>query len=134
MIDIEDELFRKVATAVRAEFSNVYITGDYAKAPPKFPFVSFVEVDNAPYRRSQTNVDMENHVSLLYEVDVYSNKATGKKSECKAIIKIIDNIMLSLGFDRPFLNPIPNQEDATIYRMKARYVAVVSKDEVIYRR
>ena len=90
MIDIEDELFRKVATAVRAEFSNVYITGDYAKAPPKFPFVSFVEVDNAPYRRSQTNVDMENHVSLLYEVDVYSNKATGKKSECKAIIKIID--------------------------------------------
>ena len=58
----------------------------------------------------------------------FPNKATGKKSECKAIIKIIDNIMLSLGFDRPFLNPIPNQEDATIYRMKARYVAVVSKE------
>lgn len=134
MIDIEDELFRKVAAAVRAAYPGVYISGDYAKAPPSFPCVCFAEVDNAPYRRTQTSVDMENHVTLLYEVDVYSNKTVGKKVECKGIIKVIDNIMLSLGFDRPFLNPIPNQEDATIYRMKARYVAVVSKDQIIYRR
>jgi len=30
--------------------------------------------------------------------------------------------------------PIPNIEDATIYRMVGRYTAVVSTDKVIYRR
>lgn len=32
------------------------------------------------------------------------------------------------------LEPIDNFNDTTIYRMVGRYVAVVSKEEVIYRR
>lgn len=134
MIDIENELFTKVATALRTQFSGIFVTGEYVKAPSSFPCVMFVEADNTPYRRTQTQDDMENHATLMYEVDAFSNKAKGKKTECKAIVKVIDEIMLHLGFDRTFLNPIPNLEDATIYRMKARYVAVVSKDQVIYRR
>ena len=134
MIDIENELFTKVATALRAQFSGIFVTGEYVKAPSSFPCVMFVEMDNTPYRRTQTQADMENHATVMYEVNVYSNKTKGKKTECKAIIKVIDDMMLSLGFDRPFLNPIPNLEDATIYRMTARYIAIVSKDKVVYRR
>lgn len=134
MIDIEDELFRILATKLRAAYPNIYITGDYAIVPPKFPCVSIVEMDNTPYRRTQTQDEMENHAMVMYEVDVFSNKTSGKKSECKAIIALIDEEMLRLGFDRTFLNPLPNQENTTVYRMKGRYVAVVSKDQVIYRR
>lgn len=134
MIDIENELFTKVATALRAQFSGIFVTGEYVKAPSSFPCVMFVEMDNTSYRRTQTQADMENHATVMYEVNVYSNKTKGKKTECKAIMKVIDDMMLSLGFDRPFLNPIPNLEDATIYRMTARYIAIVSKDQVIYRR
>ena len=134
MIDIENELFTKVATALRAQFSGIFVTGEYVKAPSSFPRVMFMEMDNTPYRRTQTQADMANHATVMYEVNVYSNKTKGKKTECKAIIKVIDDMMLSLGFDRPFLNPIPNLEDATIYRMTARYIAIVSKDQVIYRR
>lgn len=134
MIDIENELFRILATKLRARYSNIFITGDYAIVPPRFPCVSIVEMDNTPYRRTQTQNDMENHVTVMYEVDVFSNKTSGKKSECKAIIALIDEEMLKLGFDRTFLNPLPNQENTTVYRMKGRYVAVVSKDQVIYRR
>ena len=134
MIDIENELFRILATKLRARYSNIYITGDYAIVPPSFPCVSIVEMDNTPYRKTQTQNDMENHVTVMYEVDVFSNKTSGKKSECKAIIALIDEEMLKLGFDRTFLNPLPNQENTTVYRMKGRYVAVVSKDQVIYRR
>lgn len=134
MIDIENELFRILATKLRARYSNIYITGDYAIVPPSFPCVSIVEMDNTPYRRTQTQNDMENHVTVMYEVDVFSNKTSGKKSECKAIIALIDEEMLKLGFDRTFLNPLPNQENTTVYRMKGRYVAVVSKDQAIYRR
>lgn len=134
MIDIENELFTKVATALRAQFSGIFVTGEYVKAPSAFPCVMFVEMDNTPYRRTQTQADMENHATVMYEVNVYSNKTKGKKTECKAIMKVIDDMMLSLGFDRTFLNPIPNLEDGTIYRMTARYIAIVSKDQVIYRR
>ena len=134
MIDIENELFRILATKLRARYSNIFITGDYAIVPPSFPCVSIVEMDNTPYRKTQTQNDMENHVTVMYEVEVFSNKTSGKKSECKAIIALIDEEMLKLGFDRTFLNPLPNQENTTVYRMKGRYVAVVSKDQVIYRR
>ena len=61
-------------------------------------------------------------------------KKTGKKAECKQIAKIIDEQFLRLGFDRTMLEPIDNFNDTTIYRMVGRYVAVVSKEEVIYRR
>ena len=104
------------------------------KSPPSFPCVSLVEADNQSYRQSQTTDSLENHASLLYEVNIYSNKTKGKKAECKAIAAIIDNELARLGFTRSMLNPIPNEEDATIYRMVGRYKAIVSKNNVIYRR
>lgn len=134
MIDVENEIFSSVATAVRGAYSNIYMTGEYVKSPPSFPCASLVEMDNAPYVGSQTSSEVENHVTVMYEVNVYSNKTKGKKSECKAIIALIDKQMAALGFTRIMLNPIPNMDDNTIYRMTARYRAVISKDKIIYRR
>jgi hypothetical protein len=70
----------------------------------------------------------------MYEVNVYSNKTIGKKSECKEIAAIIDEQMLALGFARTMLQPIPNLDDATIYRMVGRYSAIISKDKLLFRR
>lgn len=134
MINIENEIFNDVSTRVRASVEDVYMSGEYVKAPPYFPAVSLVEMDNAPYRNTQTSGELENHSVLMYEVNVYSNKKTGKKTECKKIIALIDEAMKLLGFTRTMLQPIPNMDDATIYRMTARYTAIVSKDKVIYRR
>lgn len=134
MIDIENEIFNAVAKEVRAKFKSAYVVGEYVKVPPKFPFVSLVEMDNTPYQKTEDSGSPENHVSLMYELDVYSNKTSGKKAECRAIAAFIDEIMLSLGFTRTMLQPIPNLDDATIYRMKGRYTAVVSKNKTIYRR
>ena len=134
MIDIENEVFSKVSSIVRDAYPDIYMSGEYVKSPPSFPCASLVEMDNTGYTNTQTGCDLENHVSVMYEVDVYSNKIKGKKSECKNIIALIDNEMAALGFTRIMLNPIPNMDDATIYRMKGRYRAVVSKDKVIYRR
>lgn len=134
MIDIETELFGIVAAKVREEYSNIFMTGEYVKSPPSFPCVSLVEVDNQIYRNTRTTECNENHVQVLYEVNVYSNKKTGKKAECKAIIALIDAEMQKLGFTRTMLNPVPNEEDATVYRMVARHRAIVSKEKTIYRR
>ena len=70
----------------------------------------------------------------MFELNVYSNKTKGKKAECKAIAALVDSELARLGFTRTMLNPIPNMDDATIYRMLGRYTAKVSKENVIYRR
>ena len=134
MINVENEIFSIVANAVRAVYPDIYISGEYVQSPPTFPAVSLVEMDNTAYVRTQSSDSVENHAELMYEVDVYSNKSSGKKSECKAIATLIDNEMAALGFSRSMLQPIPNMDDATIYRIKGRYRAVASKDKVIFRR
>jgi hypothetical protein len=134
MIDIETDVFDTVAKAVRAKYPKIFITGEYVKVPSKFPCVSLMEMDNQSYQRTEDSGSAENHVSVMYEVNVYSNKSVGKKSECKAIATLIDEQMLALGFARTMLQPIPNLDDATIYRMVGRYSAIISKDKVIYRR
>lgn len=134
MIDIENEVFNDVAIAVRNEFPKAYVIGEYVKSPPKFPCVSLVEMDNSARRDTQTSEELENHSELLYQLDVYSNRTSAKKSECKEIIALADERMAAMGFRRTMLQPVPNIDDATVYRMTARYVGVVSKNRVIYRR
>lgn len=134
MINCENEIFSVVAEAVKKVYPSAFISGEYVRTPSKFPFVSLIEMSNTAYDRTQTSGCLENHASLMYEVNVYSNKKSGKKSECKAIAALIDNELATLGFSRTMLQPIPNMDDATIYRMTGRYTAVVSKDKKIYRR
>lgn len=134
MIDIENEVFNSVATEVRNKCPGLYMVGEYVKTPPKFPCVSLVEMDNQSYQRTEDSDSSENHISVMYEVNIYSNKTVGKKMECKAIASLIDERMLALGFARTMLQPIPNLDDATIYRMVGRYSAVISKNKDIYRR
>jgi hypothetical protein len=134
MIDCENEIFSKIAESVRTAYPTVFVSGEYVRTPPKFPFVSLIEMSNTAYDRTQSSGGLENHASLMYEVNVYSNKKSGKKSECKAIATLIDDEMAALGFSRTMLQPIPNMDDATIYRMTGRYTAVISKDKKLYRR
>ena len=134
MIDIENAVFNTVATKVREQFPNIYMVGEYVKSPSSFPAVSLVEMDNAVRTDTIDSGSNENHANVMYEVNVYSNKTTGKKSECKAIIALIDQEMLALGFVRATLTPVPNMNDSTIYRMVGRYRASVSADNKIYRR
>ena len=134
MIDVETEIFNIVSAKVREKYPSIFMTGEHVKSPSSFPCVSLLEVDNQVYRNTRSTECIENHVQVLYEVNVYSNKKSGKKAECKDIIGFIDTELARLGFTRTFMNPVPNDQDATIYRMVARYRAIVSKDKVIYRR
>lgn len=134
MINVETEIFDYISSKVRAVYSDIFISGEYVKSPSSFPAVSIIEMDNTVNTFTQTSTETENHANLMYEVNVYSNKTKGKKSECKEIISLIDKEMTFIGFNRTMLQPIPNMDDATIYRITARYKGVVSQDKVIYRR
>ena len=134
MINVESEIFNVIATAVRTSYPDAYVVGEYVKSPSRFPCVSIVEIDNVAYEKTQTSSCLENHADIPYEVNIYSNKTSGKKSECKAIASLIDDEFATLGFSRTMLQPIPNVDDATIYRMLGRYRGVVSKDNYVFRR
>jgi hypothetical protein len=134
VIDIENEVFTQIAAKLREEFNGISVYGEYTKAPAKFPAVSIEEKANTVYQRTQDSGNVENHASLMYEVNVYSNKKTGKKSECKDIFSVIDDEFSAMGFTRILKDTIPNLEDATIYRMIGRYTAIVSKENEIIRR
>lgn len=134
MIDIENEVYSGVYNVVKERYPNIFIAGEYVAAPAYFPCLTLVEVINSVYMVSSTNDEIENHSLVTYEVNVYSNKTTGKKTECKNIIKLVDDKMASFGFVRRFLQSVPNINDATIYRMFGRYQAVVDKNKTIYRR
>lgn len=134
MIDIENQIFGKISTALRAEFNPIFVSGELVKAPATFPAVYIEEKANSVYQRTQDSGSLENHVSLMYEINVYSNKQVGKKSECKAIFAVIDNEFQKIGFTRIMKEPVANLEDGTIYRMIGRYTAVVSVGGIIFRR
>lgn len=134
MIDIENQVFDHVAKRVREKFPKIFFTGEYVQSPSSFPAASLVEMDNSVRESTSDSGLNENHVNVMYEVNVYSNKKNGKKNECKKIIALIDEEMTAIGFARSTLTPIPNEYDSTIYRMVARYRAAVSADYKIYRR
>lgn len=131
MIDIESDVYDTVSNALKAAHAGVFTTSEYVPTPPKFPAVSIVEADNRVVERMRT-LNIENAASVMYEVNIYSNKASGKKSEAKAIAATLDAEFTKIGFTRTMKNQVPNLNDATIYRIVCRYEAIVDKDLWIY--
>lgn len=133
MIDVESQIYTPIAEALRAAFPGISVSGDYTLAPSSFPHVSFVEQDNYLSMAHADSGGTEKVATLMYQVDVYSNKGSGRKTEARSIMKVIDDLMYRKNFSRLSLNPVPNMEDTTIYRLTARYRAETD-GTTLYRR
>ena len=123
MIDIENQIYTPIAAALREKFPGISVSGEYVNAPSKFPHVSIVEQDNYTTVSRLDSGDRERYSTILYEVNVYSDKAGAKKSVCREILRCIDEMLYRKNFTRISMNPVPNMENATIYRLNARYRA-----------
>lgn len=134
MIDVEGLVFSQIAQAVRDKFGKDFVSmySQKTSAPAKFPAVTIVEQDNNVYQRARTT-NIENAVSVMYEVNVFSNVYTGeRKTQAKSILATIDQKFAEMGFTRTMSTPADNLQDNTITRYVARYEAVVDKDFWIY--
>lgn len=131
MIDCENEVYTRIARVLRDKFPGINIAGEYVNAPSSFPHVSITQSDNSVVSEQMTGgAEM---AQVMFEINIYSNKADGRKTECKSIAKVIDDVMFKMNFKRIALTPIPNMEDATIYRIVARY-RVMTDGKYFYRR
>lgn len=134
MVDIEKEIFTDIATELRNKYGEKFtVYGETVLAPSEFPCACIEESDNYAHTQTQDSGGNENHADLVYDINIYSNKRSGKKAECKEILAVIDGYFTAVGFARITKNPI-SLDDATKYRLFARYAAVASKDGTIYRR
>ena len=133
MIDIETPIFDMMAEQLRNQFTGIKVYGEELLAPSTFPCASIVETDNYTKTNTQDSGSVENHATVVFTVNVYSNKSSGKKSECKAILSYIDDMFINLGFARTTKEHI-TMNNATVCRMIARYTATVSKNLEICRR
>ena len=126
MIDVENMVVDAVAKAVKTQYPNATIKSEKQDVPSSFPFVSITEEDNTSYRKTQDDVSKEHHAEVMYEVNVYSNLESGKKSEAKSIFSIVDETLQSIKFTRT--TKLPINKDSTIYRIVGRYEAVIAED------
>ena len=110
MIDIEAMVYTPIAQELRSTFSGIDVKGEYVRTPAKLPHVSIVESDNYTSVPNLDTGTSEKVATVTYEVNVYSNKQGGKKSECRAILNVIDEMMFAMNFSRIAMTPVPNME------------------------
>lgn len=136
MIDVENIIFTELATALRTAHSGIQVYGEYVETPAKFPCVTIVEADNSVYEYTRDLSGVEHYARVMYEINIYTNKAGSLKSGAKAIAKTIDTYMIGRLFTRTFMGQTPNV-DRTLYRITMRYTAVVREgisdgDKTVY--
>lgn len=124
MIDCEYEVYTRLSHRLKKKYNHISTSGEYVASPPMFPHVSIVQTDSGTYRKTRDSGG-EHHARVEFEINVYSNKAGHRKEECKNIINIINDVMTEMNFGRTSLSPVVNLLDVNIYRIVARYSAVV---------
>lgn len=134
MNDYENEIFTAVATDIRHEHPGTVVKGEYVRSPAEFPMAAISEFENIMVDELMDSSHEENYSGLGYRVQVFSNKAGGKKAEAKAIFKTADKILRGMGFRRRTYATTPEIYDSTIFSITATYEAIVDVNGVIYKR
>jgi len=78
MIDIENDIYTRIYTNVKAVYPQASVTADASNTPSSFPHVTVVEADNYIYTPMRTD-NVENYVTLVYDIDVYSDRQNNRK-------------------------------------------------------
>lgn len=122
MINRESEVFKAVASKLRAKHKSIYVVGtELTTAPPRFPAVSLVQTNSAVKSEYATFNSLENVAREDYKAEVFSNLEKGKEAQTKEITADLSDAMCKLGYERTFCEQIANG-DPTICRRVSRYV------------
>lgn len=133
MIDIEFDVFDAVADELRLQYPGIWVSGLAADLPSRYPAVTLVQRDSSVALEYSSVQSPEMAASVMFQADVYSNQIGGAKVEAKQILATVDEVMTRLGFARLSAAPVDNLQDGSIYRLTARWEALVDKDLWIYR-
>lgn len=126
MIDIENLVFNTVYDGVVSVHTDVSVQKGFIEETAVFPCIVLRETNNVPVQSMNTDDCAENFTRVTYQVDVYSDKGGTARSECRELLKLVDEIMQSMKFRRTHMNE-PLNIKRTIFRQYARYTVIVGK-------
>ena len=117
MIDCENEVYTRIATALRAAHPGIDVSGVLENHPAAFPHVSVEMTDNKEIR----SADGHEREEVTFTVNIFSTAPTGKKTEAKKIAKTVDEAFRKINGRRLMLSRTPNEDDPTIYRITGQF-------------
>lgn len=133
MIDIENEVITLVTDCLFANNISASVESVLNLNPPTFPTVCVEEIENTTLVATSDSKSIENHATVGYEINIFTNDVSGKKQKAKSILSVIDDMLIARGFYRVSKTQLALDE-GTKMRIVARYRANVSADKTIYRR
>lgn len=131
MIDFENQIYTKVATALRNTFSGIDIKGVLTLTPSSFPSVSIEEADNFSDPDARDTESTERIAYVTYEINVLTQGST-PKSQAKQIFAVADEAFRVMGFTRKYKTALTT--DPSMFRLFGRYQAAIDADGKIYNR
>ena len=134
MLDYSRQVFSRLTESLRGKFKGICTSQNDSTSPPKFPAVTIVQKSNVNYKRTMDCDSRENHVKVMYQIDVYSNDTdeADRIDTAEKIAEAVSDFMLELGFSRTMCEPIPNVNDMSIFRISTRFEGVIGKDALVY--
>lgn len=134
MLDFSAEVYTTVAQVTRENHPGVTVIGEYTRKPSKFPTVTLDETSNVTVDRLEDSSNEERFAGVVYRLQVFSNKQSGKRAEAREIFATADAEMRRMGFRRMTYTTTPEIYNSTIYEINATYEAVVSAAGYVYKR
>lgn len=122
MIDVMTDIFDSVYNAVTAEFPTADLATNYVNQPASFPHLQMWTESNTAPRTGMNLSGDECFSNIVIHFEGFDNMLDGEGMEnVKKMFSIIDPVMRVQGYRRTYYAPVPNYDDASVYREVARY-------------
>lgn len=122
MYQVTTDVFDAVYNAVTAEFPSADLATHYVNQPAAFPHIQLWDESNTTPRSGMNLSGDECFSNVVIHFEVFDNFLDGVGVDhVKRIMAIIDPVMRLQGYRRTYYAPVPNFDDASVYREIARY-------------
>lgn len=132
-MDVESYVFDTVSKAAKKKFSTLKTASWNSATEPEFPFAMIQQTDDYDVQSTLNSTHANEARRVTFEVNVYSDKANGRKAEAKSISAYIAQVFKSLGFvETAGGSPIDltDEQNRHLARYMSRFEASVQNDEI----
>ena len=123
-------VYTAVTDAAIAVEAGIYCSSKYEPVPDSFPAVYVEEVSRVRTPNNITLAYTDDQNRVIHEVQVWSNKATGARTQAYAVMDAIVAAYNTLYFRLTMMSPMPTT-DRSIYRLVARFAKQVTGGDTL---
>lgn len=131
MIDVSNEIFTVLATAIRNAHSPIQVIGESISVPAVFPCVAIDEIYNVPSHLDTSS--QESYNAVTYRVQVFAS-GDNKRAMAREIFKTVADACWGMNLIRKTYTTTPDVYNSSIYQISATFEADVRHDGMIFRR